>query len=65
MRTLMGFLVLLLCFTPAAVDLPVGSRQSTGQLDAQKQAPSGRKARDIPPAVRYAFLKVLVLLPNM
>ena len=38
MRTLMGFLVLLLCFTPAAVDLPLGPRQSTGQVDAQKQA---------------------------
>ena len=38
MRTLMGFLVLLLCFTPEAVDLPLGSRQSTGQVDAQKQA---------------------------
>lgn len=38
MRTLMGFQVLLLCFTPAAVDLPFGSRQSTGQVAAQKQA---------------------------
>jgi HEAT repeat protein len=38
MRTAMGFLVLLLCFTPAAVDLPLGSRQSMGQVDAQKQA---------------------------
>ena len=38
MPTLMGFLVLLLCFTPEAVDLPLGSRQSTGQVDAQKQA---------------------------
>jgi hypothetical protein len=38
MRTAMGFLVLLLCFTPAAVDLPLWLRQSTGQVDAQKQA---------------------------
>src|SRR5580700_2505162 len=38
MRTLMGFLVLLLCFTPAAVDLPLASPQSAGQLDNQKQA---------------------------
>lgn len=38
MRTLMGFQVLLLCFTSAAVDLRLGSRQSTGQVAAQKQA---------------------------
>ena len=38
MRTAMGFLVLSLYFTPAAVDLPLGSRQLTGQVDAQKQA---------------------------
>jgi HEAT repeat protein len=34
----MGFLVLLLCLAPAPVDLPLGSRQSTGHVDAQKQA---------------------------
>ena len=38
MRALMGFLVLLLCFTPAAVDLSLGSRQSTAQVAAQQQA---------------------------
>jgi HEAT repeat protein len=38
MRSAMAFLALLLCFTSAAVDLPLASQQSATQLDAQKQA---------------------------
>jgi HEAT repeat protein len=38
MRSVMAFLALLLCFTSAAVDLPLASQQSATQLDAQKQA---------------------------
>ena len=38
MRSVMAFLALLLCFTSAAVDLPLASQQSARQLDAQKQA---------------------------
>src|SRR6202167_3406661 len=38
MRTAMGFLVLSLYFTPAAVDLPLRARQLTGQVHGQKQA---------------------------
>ncbi|MGA8503186.1 MAG: HEAT repeat domain-containing protein [Candidatus Sulfotelmatobacter sp.] len=38
MRTVVGILALLLCFTPAAVDLPLRAQQSAGQTDAQKQA---------------------------
>jgi HEAT repeat protein len=38
MRSAMAFLALSLCFTSAAVDLPLASQQSATQLDAQKQA---------------------------
>ncbi|MFZ0859309.1 MAG: HEAT repeat domain-containing protein [Candidatus Sulfotelmatobacter sp.] len=38
MRTVAGVLILSLCFTPAAVDLPLRAQQSAGQTDAQKQA---------------------------
>jgi HEAT repeat protein len=38
MRTIVGVLALLLYFTPTAVDLPLASPQSAGQVDAQKQA---------------------------
>lgn len=38
MRTVAGVLILSLCFTPAAVDLPLRSPQSASQTDAQKQA---------------------------
>ena len=38
MRTVAGVLILSLCFTPAAVDLPLLSPQSASQTDAQKQA---------------------------
>jgi len=38
MRSVMAFLVLLLCFMSAAVDLPIASQQSARQLDAQKHA---------------------------
>jgi HEAT repeat protein len=38
LRTLVGVLALLLCFTPTAIDLPPASPQSGGQVDTQKQA---------------------------
>ncbi|HEY4762943.1 MAG TPA: HEAT repeat domain-containing protein [Candidatus Sulfotelmatobacter sp.] len=38
MRTVAGVLILSLTFTPAAVDLRLESPQSSGQVDAQKQA---------------------------
>ena len=38
MHTVAGVLILSLCFTPAAVDLRLESPQSSGQVDAQKQA---------------------------
>ena len=38
MRTVVGILALLLCFAPAAVDLPLRTQQSERQTDAQKQA---------------------------
>ncbi|MGA7770693.1 MAG: HEAT repeat domain-containing protein [Candidatus Sulfotelmatobacter sp.] len=38
MHTVAGVLILSLCFTPAAVDLPLLSPQSASQTDAQKQA---------------------------
>jgi hypothetical protein len=38
MRNVVGVLALLLCFTPTAIDLPLASPQSAGQLDNQKQA---------------------------
>ena len=38
MGTVVGVLVLLLCSSPDAVDSPLASPQSAGQVDAQKQA---------------------------